>query len=217
MRKLDEISLRMVKQADELCAKCRKLPKEEMLCSGVRPWINDDEVEYYGILKLVHEPCFKLLNIMHGKSFNIRLKEAGLPGIYVGRYIANIPKIELNWLEFSLNNSKLLLDITRTLVKENYSPLYVYTPVFYGEYEGYWDNVASKLLSCDILIVDSLDYSKGADFKKEALLSGLAQRITMGLPTIVTTSLKPNPTTDLEKQIYEEIGTWPELFTKELV
>lgn len=212
---------------DDKCEICMKGAK--MLCSGWRPFLNEDTSLQYGQVRVNNGACIKLHEDLQRQTIDRYLKTSQLPFEVVSSAITTYKahesistfKITDDCLEFgteriplravvgaSIATTELLQYMIVCGVIHGYKAKRLYPQQLLLKYKQ-WDHLYDDfVVNCDWLVVERLDLAIGPNFEKDRIRDAIRQRITEQRPTVVTLGNKPMCRTEDEKELLEEVQQW---------
>lgn len=226
------VQVEMLKEADDRCKRCLRLPDEDMRCEGMRlifqPEMSVDPN------RLVLEKCRKKDLVDKTTRYNTMLEAAGLKARMRKVEEANFEAVnakvrkegtdlyfddvKLNKFIYERANTDLVHCAWSYLVamaKHNLRGQYFLTIDYYRVHVvenpySMLQNTLSGLIDCDWLIIDSLDYSNGMTMVRDNLFMTVKTRLSYNRPTmLLVNSDQPQWQSIEEKEFFEEARlTW---------
>jgi hypothetical protein len=218
-----------VLEYDALCAECNKLPTDQMLCSGFRPYFDLEDSEYYGVPIFGNAACPKLVDLQVRSHLDNRLKNSFLTKTVVQEAISEYgadyfvfeikeDEILVNEIAFpkmtqapaSIEVSQVLQVIIVGAIFNGYTAKRMYPQQIMVNAQSEDDLYNNFVLTTDWLVVERLDLLIGRHYEKERMREVIRQRIVQGLPTVVTMGANPLAKSEAEAELFKEVQGWQE-------
>lgn len=214
-------------QLDEQCTRCALLPVDEMLCSGWRPFFQEEDSDYYGIPTVANGSCYKMVDKQNRNLFNQKLQRSQLTKAVVQESInnygadtfvfeltedevivngINFPKF--SWVSASIASIQVLQTLVVAAIFNGYDAKRLYPQQLLALHKN-WNNLYEEFVDgTDWLVVEKLDLLIGPHFEKEKMREVVRQRIFQGKHTTISLGAQPNPKTEDELDLLKEVQSW---------
>lgn len=219
---INKVKLDELHKMDLLCDKCQFLSANELLCSGIRPFLSECATQKYGVIKVQNMPCSKRIHLFQQQALAARLKKSYIPPEQISalEYLPNseivddyiyidgrrLPK--LLWAYTDIDLTKWLWKSIISLIKNGHSAKYVYPVFWYHDYK-LWNELDREFIeNCDWLVIERPDISSGPDYRRALVFSTIQRRVSLGKNTFITLSEDSFLKNQSEITFIEQIKKW---------
>lgn len=225
----------LLKEADQLCKRCLQFPIEDMRCTGMRLIFQPDES--INPHRLLLSPCHKLDHKSDLGALAQRLERGGLVTSRLEKldevgnktreavvekqgYDLYFDGVKLEPLVYEKSDPHLVHDVwgyVHAMATHGLQGVYFLTVDYFRAQVDQSPKVMveklhSKLLDCDWLIVDMLDYSPAITYIRDSMFMLVKTRVSYCRPTMLIVSKTGPQWQSLdEKEFFEEAQKWPKL------